>query len=200
MQMTSTQADLGLSRETGEWAKNVSPAGTRPFWYAVRVRSRWEKLVASALRGKEYEEFLPTYVKRSRWSDRVKEIELPLFPGYVFCRANLCGRPPLVTTPGVIGLLSFGSSLALISDREIEDIRIVVRSGLPAAPWPFLHEGQRVRIDCGALSGLEGILLQVKSNCRIVLSVEALCRSVAVEIDRDWVTPISSPHALAQAR
>jgi len=164
-------------------------------WFAIRVRPRWEKVVAGALRGKQYEEFLPLYQKRSRWSDRVKSVELPLFPGYVFCRADLSGRPPLVTTPGVIGILSFGGSPAVISDSEIEALKTVLRSGAGAEPCSYLGVGQRVRIDYGAMAGIEGILLHTKSDCRVVLSVDALCRSVAVEIYREWVTPVSSPSA-----
>lgn len=171
---------------------DVPLAGSTP-WHAIRVRPRWERVVASALRGKQIEEFLPVYRKRSRWSDRVKEMELPLFPGYVFCRADLSGGPTLVTTPGVIGILKFGSTLAIVSDSEIQALQAVLRSGVPASPWPYLAIGQTVRIDCGALAGIEGILLQTKNDCRVVLSVEVLCRSVAVEVDRDRVTPLPRP-------
>lgn len=159
-------------------------------WYAIQVRPRWEKVVACALRGKEYEEFVPVYRKRSVWSDRIKEIDLPLFPGYVFCRSNLSERPPLTTTPGVIGILRFGGSPAIISQQEIDAIKTVLNSGANTGPWPFLREGQRVRILRGALTGLEGILVRAKSDWRIVLSVEALCRSFAVEVDREWAMPI----------
>jgi transcription antitermination factor NusG len=161
-------------------------------WYAVRVRPRSEKVVAAALHDKEYEEFLPLYRKRSRWSDRIKDIDLPLFPGYVFCRAKLAGRPPLITTPSVIGILSFGNKPAMISDQEIEAVRTVIRSGVNAEPWPYLREGQQVRIQHGALAGIEGILVRAKSDWRVVLSVEALGRSVAVEIYREWAAPIST--------
>jgi transcription antitermination factor NusG len=161
-------------------------------WHAIRVRPRWEKVVAEALRGKEYEEYLPLYRKRNRWSDRQKDVDLPLFPGYVFYRAELSGRPPLVTTPGVIGILRFGNIPAIVSPREIEAIRAVIQSGATAEPWPYLCEGQRVRVNRGALAGLEGILIRTKSDWRVVLSVDVLCRSVAVEIYREWVEPISS--------
>ena len=160
-------------------------------WYALRVRPRWEKVVAHALRGKAYDEFLPLYRKRSRWSDRVKDIDLPLFPGYVFCRADLSRQPPLIATPGVIGFVSFGNSPAIISDQEIEAIKAVVRSGSYIEPWSYIREGERVRIEGGALTGIEGILVRKKGDWRVVLSVEALCRSVAVEVDRDHAVPVS---------
>ena len=161
-------------------------------WCAVCVRPRWEKLVAEALAAKEYEQLLPLYRKRSQWADRVKEIELPLFPGYVFCRADFSSGPPLVTTPGVLGLLRFGDTLARISESEIAGMRAIMASGLPAGPWPYLSGGQRVRIDSGSLRGFEGILLQIKNEFRIVLTVEALGRSVSVEIDRASITPLST--------
>ena len=183
-------SNFELSRDTSEDLP-VPLSVAESSWYAIRVRARWERVVAAALHGKEYEEFLPLYRKRSRWSDRVKEIDLPLFPGYVFCRSDLFGRPPLVTTPGVIGILSFGGSPAIIPAREIAAIKAILHSGANAWPWPYLREGQRVRIYRGPLAGLEGILLRVKSDWRVVLSVEALCRAVAVEVDRELVMPIS---------
>jgi transcription antitermination factor NusG len=169
--------------------KGVS--GQYSHWHAIRVRLRWEKMAADSLHGKEYEAFLPLYRKRSPWSDRVKEIDVPLFPGYVFCRGDFSGRPRLVTTPGVIGILSFGGIPAIISENEIEAIKSVIRSGLYTEPWLYLREGQRVRIHSGALTGIEGILIRTKSDCRVVLSIEALCRSVAVEINRECLTPAS---------
>jgi transcription antitermination factor NusG len=160
-------------------------------WYAVRVRPRWEKIVAEALEGKQYEGFLPLYRKRSQWSDRVKDIDLPLFPGYVFLRGCLEGRPLLVTTPGVIDILRFGNAPAMIADEEIEAVKAVLRAGAYAEPWRYVREGERVRIQRGSLAGIEGVLVHVKNDSRLVLSVDALCRSVAVEIDRDWVVPVS---------
>jgi len=163
----------------------------------MRVRPRHERIVATGLRAKGYEEFLPLYRKQSKWSDRTKTIELPLFPGYVFCQSDLSGRPPAVTTPGAIGFLSFGATMAIISEKEISDLKSLLTSGLNVAPWPYLNVGARVRIDRGAMSGIQGILLQIKGAYRIVLSVDVLCRSVAVEIDREWVSPLSSQAAKA---
>jgi len=167
-------------------------------WYAIRVRARSEKMVAATLGEKGYDEFLPVYRKRSRWSDRVKEIEFPLFPGYVFCRADLAGKPPLIQTPGLIGILSFAGKPALVSSQEIEFVKRIIDFGTNAEPWPFLHEGQRVRIQQGALAGVEGIIVCAKSDWRLVLSIEALCRSVAVEIYREWVMPIEANPVLAK--
>lgn len=164
---------------------------TRRFWYAVRVRPHWEKFVSNALRTKRYDEFLPLYHKRREWSDREKNVDVPLFPGYVFCRPFSSDQPLLVTTPGVIGILRFGAETALVSDDEIEAIKRILRSGACVKPWPYLKQGTRCRVTRGTLTGVEGILIYERKDCRVVLSVEALCRSVSVEIDRDCVMPTS---------
>jgi transcription antitermination factor NusG len=161
-------------------------------WYALRVRPRREKLVMGAIGGKEYEVFLPLHRKTRKWSDRTKVLDLPLFPGYVFCRGNLSRQPRLVSTPGVIGILTFGGTPAVISETEIDALRAVIRSGAFVEPWQYVREGERVRVCKGSLAGLEGILVRTKSDCRVVLSVETLCRSVAVEVNRDSVAPLLS--------
>lgn len=162
-------------------------------WHAVRVRSKCEFRVSSALRGKGYEAYLPLYRKRSRWSDRLKNIDLVLFPGYVFCRLDATRRLPLLVTPGVVDLVGFGGVFPPIPDSEIEAVRRVIASGLPSMPSPFLREGQRVRIRYGALKDVEGVLLQSKTDYRLVISVTLLQRSVSVEIDRDSVEPVNHP-------
>jgi transcription antitermination factor NusG len=160
-------------------------------WYALRVRSRWEKCVSAALRQKGYDEFLPLYRRHSRWSDRVKEVALPLFPGYVFCRFDTARRLPVLITPGIVSVLGAGGMPVPVDPTELDAIQALMKSGLPAAPWPFLKVGQRVRIDYGAMEGVEGVLWAIKNDFRVVLSVSLLQRSVAVEIDRDWLLPIA---------
>lgn len=177
----------------------VAEDGNGPGWYVVRVRPRSEKVAAAAIRGKQYDEFLPLYQKRSRWSDRVKVTEEPLFPGYVFCRAESSGQPPLITTPSVIEILNFGGRPALVSEKEIDAIKAVVRSGLNSEPWPYLREGDRVRIVRGSLAGVEGVLVRAKTDWRMVLSVDILCRSIAVEIDRDWAVPVTPRRTIPYA-
>jgi transcription antitermination factor NusG len=119
-------------------------------------------------------------------------IDHPLFPGYVFCRADLSGRPPLVTTPSVIGILSFGGVPALISEKEIDTIKAVLRSGLSSEPCAYLRDGDRVRILGGPLMGVEGLLMRSKGDWRVVLSVDVLCRSIAVEVERQWIAPLTA--------
>ncbi len=163
-------------------------------WFALQVRVRYENSVASHLRGQGYERFLPMYKCRRRWSDRIKETELPLFPGYLFCRFNPYNRLPILKIPGVVLIVGIARTPIPIDDAEINAIQTAVQSGLPSQPWPFLQAGEQVRIEYGPLCGLEGILLAFKGRHRIVLSVSLLKRSVAVEIDDAWVTPIPRQH------
>jgi transcription antitermination factor NusG len=161
-------------------------------WYALRVRPNFEKLVALALRGKGYDEFLPLYRKLSRWSDRKKQIELPLFPGYVFSRFDVNQRLPILIIPGVMQVVGFGNKPEPIADEELRAVERFAASGLPVEPWPFLKVGELVLVDDGPLAGLEGTLVEVKNRYRIVVSLTLLQRSVAVEIDRDCIRPVTS--------
>jgi transcription antitermination factor NusG len=163
-------------------------------WYALQVQSRLSSVASTVLRGKGYEEFLPLYTSRRRWSDRVKTIELPLFPGYLFCRFDPSDRMvPVLTTPGVMGIVSAGRTPLPIAEEEIEAVRTVIHSGLAAQPWPFLDVGSRIYMEAGPLAGLEGIVTNTDKSYRLVVSVTMLQRSVAVEIDRDWARPVTAP-------
>lgn len=153
-------------------------------WYALQIRAGQEKSVSAGLRGKGHEEFLPLYQTFRHWSDRVKQIEVPLFPGYLFCRFDPLDRlVPVVTTPGVIRIVSFGRTPIPVAEAEIEAVHRVVHSGLAAEPWPFLSSGCRVAIERGPLAGLEGILTRLAGGHRLVVSVNLLQRSVAVQVD-----------------
>lgn len=160
-------------------------------WFALQVRSRREALVATQLKGQGYECFLPLYKSERRWSDRVKEIDQPLFPGYLFCRFELHNRGPLLMTPGVQQIVGIGRTPMPVAESEMESIRQALASGLPSQPWLYLQIGQRVRVNHGSLNNLEGILINFKGSHRVVLSVSLLQRSVAMEIDLSWVTPVN---------
>src|SRR5229473_4437438 len=162
----------------------------RYAWYALRVRSRHENTVASHLRARGYESFLPLYKSRRRWSDRFKEIELPLFAGYVFCQFNLLNRLPILSVPGIVHVVGIGRTPVAVDQTEIAALQAAVKSGLPRQPWPFLEIGRKVRIERGPLCGVEGILLSFRGHQRLVLSVTLLQRSVAVQVDAAWVLPI----------
>jgi transcription antitermination factor NusG len=158
-------------------------------WFALRVRPRAEKIVAQALRAKGFEEFLPLRRHRRAWSDRVVELQVPLFPGYVFSRFDVERRLPLLTTPGVISVVGTARRPDPVEDSEIHALQVLVRSQLQIDPWPYLHIGHKVRVLRGPLAGAEGILTAVRSPRRLVVSVTLLQRSVAVEIGEDSVWP-----------
>jgi len=163
----------------------------RERWFALRVQSRCEKVVAMVARNKGFEEFLPLHKSRRRWSDRLKAMELPLFPGYLFCRLDPQRRLPLLTIPGVLHFVGVGKTPSPIEDTEIAAIQTAVGSGISTEPWPFLDVGQRVRLEDGPLAGLEGILVETPKRQRVVVSVTLLKRSVAVAIERHWVAPVN---------
>ncbi len=172
------------------------PQQTIHSWYAVRVRPRFERLVSTSLSGKGYDEYLPLYRSRRKWSDRAKDLDLPLFPGYLFCRFDVDVRLPILTTPGVISVVGIGRIPVAIPDSEVDAIQTMIRSGLHLQPWPQLAVGSRVLIEQGPLKGLEGVALDVKKKFRLFVSVPLLQRSVSVEIDREWVRPLSAVPAL----
>jgi transcription antitermination factor NusG len=175
------------------------PRPVQLSWFAIRIQSRLGNVASATLRGKGFEEFLPMYRIRRRWSDRLKELEAPLFPGYLFCRFDVNDRLlPILTTPGVISIVGAGKTPIPVEDHEIDAVRAILRSGLAAQPWPLLSVGSRVCIEGGPLTGVEGIITNADKVYRLVVSVSLLQRSVAVEIDRDWARPISAPwHAPA---
>ena len=160
-------------------------------WYALRVRSQHEDVVARHLHVRGMESFLPIYKRKHKWSDRFKEVEEPLFPGYVFCLFDPANRLPVLTVPGVVHVVGSGKKPLPVDETEIAALQAAVRSGLPTRPTAFLEIGQRVKIACGPLGGLEGILLGYKGHERIVLSITLLQRSVVVEIDGAWIHPTS---------
>ena len=162
------------------------------------VYKRQELCVADYLNGQGYEWFLPLYKSRKRWSDRIKEVESPLFPGYLFCRFNQHDRLPILKTPGVIQIVGFNRIPAVVQESEISALQTLMAAGVPNHPCPFLELGDKVRIESGPLRGLEGILMDFKGHHRLVLSVTLLQRSVAVEIDSALVTPVTTSHLSAE--
>jgi transcription antitermination factor NusG len=161
-------------------------------WYALQVRARWETLTASQLSSKGYKTFLPTFKGKRRRNSRLKEQTMPLFPGYVFCQFDVFNRLPILMTQGVLAVVGRGRIPVHVEDTEIAALQMMISSGLPVEPWPYLEVGQRVRIEEGALSGVEGILVNFKGDTRIILSVSLLRRSVSLEIDRFSVSPVRS--------
>jgi transcription antitermination factor NusG len=152
-------------------------------WYAVCTRYQHEKNAARILEYKEFEVFLPLYKARHRWKDRIKEVSVPLFPGYLFVREEFKRWLAILTTPGVSSIVSCGDQPVAIPFSEIEGVRRIVESTLRVEPHPFLKSGDWVRVKYGPIAGVEGILLRQKNVTRLVLSVEMLGKSAAVEVD-----------------
>ena len=161
-------------------------------WWALYTRHQHEKAVAEMLSAKGFEVFLPLYESIRRWKDRSKMITLPLFPCYVFVRGGLNRRLPVVTTPGVHMILSRGERVAIIPEAEIQAIRTAVEGPFRVEPHPFLKCGERVRVIRGSLEGVEGILVRKKNLYRLVLSVDMMAQSVAVEINATDVEPVTT--------
>lgn len=160
-------------------------------WHAIRTRSRQEQVVSRYLRAQGLEEFLPVYQVRRRWSDRVKVLDVPLFDGYVFCRFDDQRMVPVLSAPGVVHVVSFDGTPAVIPESEIEAVRRLVESKLPASPCPYLKEGAAVRIRNGPMKGVEGRLVAIQNRYRLRLSVHMLQRSVEVEIDPESVEALT---------
>ncbi len=153
------------------------------YWYALYTRHQHEKTVKDILTAKGFEVFLPLYSVTHQWKDRVKKLSLPLFPCYVFIRASMDRRLHIMTTPGVYAFVGNQGCAAPIPEAEIDGVRRTVDSLLHVEPHPFLRTGDWVRVKSGPLKDIEGILIRKTSRFRLVLSVEMLEKSVAVEVD-----------------
>ena len=163
---------------------------TQLQWFALRVRSNFERPVSDLLQAKGVEEFLPTYRSRRMWSDRIRHLDLPLFPGYVFCRIPVEARGLVLATTGVVNIVGVRQQPLPIAEEEIAGVRKMIESSAAVKPWPYIRIGQRVRVHSGSLAGVEGILLRIKDSCRLVISVTLLGRSVATEIDAAYTAPL----------
>jgi transcription antitermination factor NusG len=169
--------------------ETIEPSYLQPHWYAVYTRSRHEKTVAEQLVQKGLDHFLPLYESVRKWKNGNFKVRLPLFPGYLFVHIPLQERLQVLQVPGVVQLVgSSGVPLAL-PQAEIETIRDALTKGLQAHPHPYLKVGSRVRISSGPLQGLQGILLRKKGKVRLVVSVDLIMRSIAIDIDASEVEP-----------
>lgn len=158
----------------------VSP-GTE--WYAIWTRSRHEQVVREQLAQKGYEAFLPTIPKWSRWKDRKKKIDWPLFPGYCFARFDAQERLPVLKCAGVVSIVSFDGDIAPIPEQEIDGIRRLVESELQYDPCPLIREGMMVEVIHGPLKGVAGRLVRKGAHARLVLAVDLIGQAVSVEVD-----------------
>jgi transcriptional antiterminator NusG len=158
-------------------------------WFALAVIPRKEKVTAETLRLRGYENFLPVYTVKRQWSDRVQDVSLPLFPGYIFSRFDPQFRLPILKIASVMSIVGLGKTPEPIPDMEINALQAVCKAGIHAVPCPFLTVGAKVRMNEGPLAGVEGILVEAKQT-RLILSVALLQRSISVEVDREWIAPV----------
>jgi transcription antitermination factor NusG len=187
-----------LGRDTYDEGNSASA------WYALYTRHQHENAVAKVLSYKGFEAFLPVYATVHRWRDRTKKLSLPLFPCYVFLKLKTAQdrRLDILTTPGVHSLVSNAGQAIAIPHAEIDAIRRAVESGSGIEPHPLLKCGDWVRVKCGPLVGVEGILVRKKNLYRLVLSVEMLGKAAAMEVDADLVERVSGnrPNSCAIGR
>jgi transcription antitermination factor NusG len=155
----------------------------QPRWYAAQTCANHEKRVLEQLEQRTVEVYLPRYTSVRRWKDRRVRLELPLFPGYVFVHLALQNRLRVLQTPSIVRLVGFGGQPAPLPDQEIDGLRQGLAREMRFEPYPYLKVGQRVRVTTGPLHGLEGILVRKKNVSRLVVSLDLIMRSVAVEID-----------------
>jgi transcription antitermination factor NusG len=154
-----------------------------PRWYAAHTCANHEKRVAEQLAGRAVEYFLPLYTSVRRWKDRRVQLELPLFPGYLFVRMPLRNRLQVLEIPSVARFVSFNGIPAALPAEEIEALKKGLASGVRAEPHPFLTVGRRVRVKSGPLTGLEGIILRRKNRLRLVISLDLIHCAAAVEVE-----------------
>ncbi len=161
-----------------------------PHWYALRTKSRHEKVVRDQLDKQGIEPLLPTVKRLSQWKDRKKEIEVPLFSGYCFVRFSQHEKAPVQKTTGVVEIVGSGQRPEPIPEQEIDALRRLMTSVLPYDPHPYLHEGMKVEVVRGPLQGVQGILLRKEKRHRLVIGVHLIQQAAAVEIDVDDVMPV----------
>lgn len=166
-------------------------ADTGP-WFALQVVPRHEKSVDNILEYRGYNHFLPTYRVRRRWSDRVRLVEQPLFPGYVFCRSQSNLMEVIRGSPGIIRIVAFGGRPHPVPDKEIEALQQIVRGKREYSAFPYLSVGQKVQVISGPLTGISGIIMQFKNRDRLIISLDVIMKSVSVEIDQSEVVLVQA--------
>jgi transcription antitermination factor NusG len=182
--MTSSTSMVAARDESSARGAVALPASfLETHWYAACTCANHENRVSEQLAAREVEHFLPVYRSVRRWRDRRVELDLPLFPGYVFVRLALRDRLRVLQIPSVARLVGFGGSPAALPDEEVEILRAGLGSRLVAEPHPYLTEGRRVRVRSGPLAGMRGIVLRRRGKVRFVVSMELIMKSIAVEID-----------------
>ncbi len=157
-------------------------------WYAIKVRTNGEVSTLAVLQSRGFDPYCPTQKERRRYTDRMKAVDVPIFPGYLFCRFNPQNKVPILSSPGVQHIVGVAGMPAAIPDEEMKSIYRVIEAGGSASS--YLKQGRRVRVTHGSLVGVEGVLVRDTTGDRLVVSIELLTRSASLYIDRDQVCPI----------
>ncbi len=184
------QSIIQVPESTAACTLPAEMATTRPQWYAIYTCANHEKKVAAELERRSVASFLPLYSSVRRWKDRRVRLDLPLFPGYVFVHLELRTRLRVLQVPGVARLVAFGGLPAALPDEQVEALRAGLHGQLRVQPHPYLAVGRRVKVVRGPFQGGEGILVRKKGIFRVILSLELLKRSVAIEVDTADVEPL----------
>lgn len=180
-----------MSTESAHVPGEIAPVpDAAQKWFALSVTVRHEKVVSQLLNYKGFETFLPLYARRHQYNRRFRSFELPLFPGYVFCRSDPAVRLPILTTPGVLRMVGAGHVPIPVDNQELVALQRALEARAPMTPHPFWQTGQKGRIAAGPLAGIQGIVVSAKPPVRLVLSVSLLQRSVLLEIDSDCVAVV----------
>jgi transcription antitermination factor NusG len=178
---------VGITREDMQGIDDVM---YQPLWYAGYTCARHEKKIAEQLSQRSIEHFLPLYETIHRWKNGRHRVQLPLFPGYIFVRIPLAEKLRVLQVPGFVNFVGFGNLPFPLEEMEIARMREALNSGLLAKPHPYLKVGSRVEIVSGPLEGMRGILLREHGQCRVVLSIDLIMRSIVVEVDASEVVPL----------
>jgi transcription antitermination factor NusG len=167
----------------------MSSTHIHPRWFALTVRPNHECTSELGLLAQGIEAYVPRYRSRRKWSDRTKEVNAVLFPGYVFCKFAHAESGRVLRSPGVRSVVGAPREPFPIDDSEVDSIRKLISSGCPVSPWPYIRNGEQVVIHSGPLASLRGVVLRTKDAWRVVVSVEALGCSASIEVDRDMIAP-----------
>lgn len=177
---------MSITRMSNEHLCNESREGDGDpvrDWYAFRVRPRHEKSVALQLGDKKQESFLPLVKQARRWANRTSHVDLPVIPGYIFCRSHRFGLLPILQTPGVIDVVRAGRTPAAIPAEEVYALERAIQAAVPLEPYPYYEIGDKVEIREGPLAGVSGTVVKHRNVAQLVLSVAILRRSVLVHVD-----------------
>ena len=163
---------------------------TAPPWFALQTKSKSERKVEHLLKQKGYECFTPMYRRKRKWSDRIVEIDFPLFPGYVFCRFNTSVLGKAISTQGVVRIVGFGGVPAEVALEEVEALQLLAQSDFLREPWRYLTDGTVVVIETGPLAGVRGVICAGENKRQLVISITLLQRSVAFQLDEGTVISV----------